>query len=37
VIGRDGRIKLVYSNMDYRDHVRVTLETVRGLQAGTIR
>ncbi|MFM2301973.1 MAG: hypothetical protein RLZZ84_1709 [Pseudomonadota bacterium] len=37
VIARDGRVKLVYTNMDYRDHVRVTLETVRGLQAGTIR
>jgi peroxiredoxin len=25
VIGRDGRIKLVYANMDYRDHVKLTL------------
>lgn len=33
VIGRDGRIRLVYSNMDYRDHVRLTLETVRSLRA----
>lgn len=33
VIGRDGRIKLVYSNMDYRDHVRLTLEAVRALKA----
>lgn len=31
VIGRDGRIKLVYSNMDYRDHVRLTLEAVKAL------
>lgn len=33
VIGRDGRIKLAYSNMDYRDHVKSTLEAVRALKA----
>ena len=33
VIGRDGRIKLAYSNMDYRDHVKMTLEAVRALKA----
>lgn len=32
VIAKDGTIKLVYSNRDYRDHVRLTLETVRSLQ-----
>ncbi|MBS0481078.1 MAG: peroxiredoxin [Proteobacteria bacterium] len=32
VIGTDGRIKLAYSNMDYRDHVKQTLDTVRALQ-----
>ncbi len=33
VIGQDGRIKLAYSNMDFRDHVKLSLETVRGLQS----
>lgn len=33
VIARDGRIHLVYSNRDYRDHVRLALETVRALKA----
>src|SRR5258706_8406752 len=28
VIARDGRIRLAYSNLDYRDHVRLTLEAV---------
>ncbi|WP_374530725.1 peroxiredoxin [Novosphingobium sp.] len=32
VISSDGRIRLVYSNRDYRDHVRLTLETVRSIQ-----
>lgn len=32
VIARDGRIRLVHSNMDYRDHVRLTLEAVRALR-----
>ena len=31
VIARDGRIKLVHSDMDYRDHVRLTLEAVKAL------
>lgn len=34
VIGRDGRIKLAYSNMDFRDHVRLTLDAVRTLRHG---
>lgn len=34
VIGQDGTVKLVYTNMDYRDHVRETLAAVRALQAG---
>ena len=33
VIGRDGRIRMVYSNMDYRDHVRLALDAVRALSA----
>ena len=33
VIGRDGRVKLVHSNMDYRDHVRLTLEAVKAMGA----
>ncbi len=33
VIGQDGRIRLVHSDMDYRDHVRLTLEAVRELAA----
>lgn len=32
VIGRDGRIKLVYSNMDYSDHVRQALAAVQSLK-----
>jgi peroxiredoxin len=31
VIGRDGRIKLVYANMDYRDHVKLTLARTQAL------
>ena len=34
VIARDGRIRLVHSNMDYRDHVRLTLEAVKLLGKG---
>ena len=34
VIARDGRIRMVHSNMDYRDHVRLTLEAVRALKKG---
>ena len=33
VIGQDGRIKLVHSDMDYKDHVRTTLAAVRALKA----
>ena len=33
VIARDGRIRFVHSNLDYRDHVRLTLEAVRALRA----
>lgn len=32
VIGRDGRIKLVYSNMDYSDHVKQALAAVQALR-----
>ncbi len=32
VIGKDRRIKLVHSNMDYRDHVRLTLDAVKALR-----
>lgn len=32
VIGKDRRIKFVHSNMDYRDHVRLTLQAVRALR-----
>ena len=33
VIGRDRKVRLVYSNMDYRDHVKLTLAAVREIQA----
>ncbi|HUQ13607.1 MAG TPA: peroxiredoxin [Novosphingobium sp.] len=33
VIARNGRIKLVHSDLDYADHVRLTLAAVRGLKA----
>ncbi|MFT4027592.1 MAG: peroxiredoxin [Novosphingobium sp.] len=33
VIAPDGRIALVYSNMDYRDHVKSTLDAVKALRA----
>lgn len=32
VIGKDGRVKFVHSDMDYRDHVRLTLEAVKALR-----
>ncbi|MFM2370754.1 MAG: hypothetical protein RIS85_476 [Pseudomonadota bacterium] len=32
VIGRDGRIVMVHSDMDYRDHVKMTLDAVRKLK-----
>jgi peroxiredoxin len=31
VIARDGRIAFVHSNLDFRDHVRLTLEAVQSL------
>ena len=34
VIDRDGRIAFVHSDLDYKDHVRLTLEAVKKLQAG---
>ena len=35
VIGRDGRIAFAYTNMDYRDHVKLALEAVRRLKRGS--
>lgn len=32
VIGRNGKIVLVHADMDYRDHVRMTLDAVRRLR-----
>lgn len=32
VISRDGRIRMVHSNLDYRDHVRLTLAAVQALK-----
>ncbi len=32
VIARNGKIVLVHSNMDYRDHVRLTLDAVKALK-----
>lgn len=32
VIGQDGRVRFVHSDLDYRDHVRLTLEAVRALK-----
>lgn len=32
VIAPDGRIRFVHSNLDYRDHVRLTLEAVQALR-----
>jgi peroxiredoxin Q/BCP len=32
VIGQDGHVRFVYSNLDYRDHVRLTLDAVRALK-----
>lgn len=31
VIGQDGKIRFVHSNMDYKDHVRLTLEAVQAM------
>ena len=33
VIGQDGTIKLVHSDMDYKDHVRTTLAAVQAMKA----
>lgn len=35
VIGRNGKIAMVHSDLDWRDHVRLTLEAVRRLKAGS--
>jgi len=32
VIGKDRRINLFHSNMDYRDHVKLTLAAVKALR-----
>ena len=32
VIGQDGRVKLVHSDMDYKDHVRMTLDAVKAMK-----
>ncbi len=32
VIAQDGRVVMVHSNMDYRDHVKLTLEAVKKLK-----
>jgi len=32
VIGQDGTIRFVHANLDYRDHVRLTLEAVQALR-----
>jgi len=32
VIGRDGRVRFVHSDLDYKDHVRLTLEAVKALK-----
>lgn len=36
VIGRDGRIVMVHSDLDWRDHVSLTLAAVRRLKAGSL-
>lgn len=35
VIAKDGRIALVHSDLDYRDHVKLTLAAVRKLKQGS--
>ena len=32
VIGTDGRVRFVHSDLDWRDHVRLTLEAVRAMR-----
>ena len=34
VIGRDGKIAFVHSDLDYRDHVRLTLQAVQHMAMG---
>ncbi|MFM5931101.1 MAG: peroxiredoxin [Novosphingobium sp.] len=34
VIGKNGKVLFVHSNMDWRDHVRLTLDAVKRLKAG---
>lgn len=34
VIGKNGKVLFVHSNLDWRDHVRLTLEAVQKLKAG---
>ncbi|MFM6933695.1 MAG: peroxiredoxin [Novosphingobium sp.] len=34
VIGKNGRVAFVHSDLDWRDHVRLTLEAVRAMKAG---
>ncbi len=33
VIGSNGRVRMVYTNMNYAEHVRLTLEAVRAIKA----
>jgi len=37
VIDRQGRVAMSYTNMDYRDHVRLTLEAVKALNGAKPR
>lgn len=32
VIGQDGKVKFIYSNLDYKNHVKLTLEAVKALK-----
>lgn len=32
VIGQDGRVRLVHSDMDYKDHVKMTLNAVKAIK-----
>ena len=34
VIGRDGKVKMVHTDMDYRHHVHMTLAAVKALKGG---
>ncbi len=35
VIGQDHKVKFVFSNLDYKDHVRLTLDAVQKLKGAT--